>query len=202
MRLGEIADGLPLLPPPSSMAALGSAIKVVIGMGALLGWLWLMAQIYTEAPLDARALPLSVAAGVMVWAVCMSAAVPLLRGRANSLHLVTSLGVVSLALLCGTSVLAGRWINQAYDTSPALDHSTRIADKWRTTHKKSNRIDFHIDLAPWKSGGANVTLDVTEDFSENATVGSAMVVTTHVGKLGWEWIEKYELVPISGIPSR
>ena len=46
---------------------------------------------------------------------------------------------------------------------------------------------------PIRPGDAQVRLDVSAAFASNATKGRGIVVATHAGKLGWEWVDTFRL---------
>jgi hypothetical protein len=52
-----------------------------------------------------------------------------------------------------------------------------------------------VDVASWRPNEAIISLDVSSTFAQKASVGHVIVVTTHSGKLGWEWVDTFRLAP-------
>jgi hypothetical protein len=112
-------------------------------------------------------------------------------------RLVDSLRRVALLSLAGLLVgpfgayRGACWVNRGLDASPAVDHPTRITRTWSTRRK--NVTSYHMEVASWREGEQAVAIDIAPSFANQARTGLGIVVTTHAGKLGWEWIESFRL---------
>jgi hypothetical protein len=188
-RLGEIAAALPLYQTGQAdkphwlyESALTTLTIVAVISIIVLG---------VRAPLDGTAKLVGIGSGLVLCALVTLAGIKLLRGRSDSLSRISSLVVTSLIVLPWGSYEGFCWANQKLDKSPGIDYPTRIVRTWTTTRKSSTY--YHIEVAPLRRGGPAVSLNVSAAFAEKAAVGRGIVVTTHEGKLGWEWLDSFYL---------
>jgi hypothetical protein len=143
------------------------------------------------SPLGHNAMLVGFGSGLALWAMLMPLTFKLLRGRSDSLRRIATVAVTTLFLLPFASFEILCWANRSYDKSPGIDNPSKIVRAW-TTRPKS-RTYYHIELAPLRRGEVEVSLDVSETFFKKATVGRNIVVTTHAGRFGWEWVESFYL---------
>ena len=191
-RLGTIAAGLPVFKagradkqPWLFEVVLIIALAVgVIGIGVL------TAQF--AGPLGNEALIAGFGGGFLLWLLVSLGAVALLRGHANSLRRIGMFVGVTLILVPWGTYETLCWANRAWDTSPGTGHATRIVRAW-TTKPKGN-IYYHLEVTAWRPGELVLPLGVSATFAEKATVGRGIIMTTHEGRFGWEWIESFRLV--------
>ncbi len=84
-------------------------------------------------------------------------------------------------------------MNRALDTAPGIEHASTITRAWSTRSKSSTY--YHLAVASWRPGEQTVELNVSSTFYNGASVGRGILVTTHAGKLGWEWVDTFRWAP-------
>jgi hypothetical protein len=116
-----------------------------------------------------------------------------LRGTSVALRRISSIGIFAVILCPLGSYWLLAYFNQVHDTSTAVHQRSTVARAWTSTHKSSTH--YHIEVRPWHPAQAGVELVVSEGFSRFAAPGTTIEVTTHLGRLGFEWIESYRIAP-------
>jgi len=144
------------------------------------------------APLGDSVLYAGIGGGLALWALAMTGVVRFLRGRSDSLRRIGAVFIATLGLLPWGTYEALCGANRTLDPSPAIGHPTSIVRVW-TSRSKSNTY-FHVDVASWRPDEAIVSLNVSSAFAQRAAVGRKIVVTTHAGKFGWEWVDTFRLI--------
>ena len=191
-RLGTIAAGLPVFKAGRADKApwlFEVVLFVALAVGAI-GIGVLSAQF--AGPLGNEALIAGFGGGFLLWLLASLGAVGLLRGHANSLRRISIFVGVTLILIPWGTYETLCWANRAWDTSPGTGHATKIVRAWNTQRK--GRSYYHLEVTAWRPGEAVLPLGVSATFAEKATVGRGIIVTTHEGRFGWEWIESFRLV--------
>jgi hypothetical protein len=191
-RLGAIAAGLPVFKAGRADKApwlFEVVLIVALAVGAI-GIAVLTAQ--STAPLGKEALIAGFGGGFLLWLLASFGAVSLLRGHANSLRRICVFAGIALILIPWGTYETLCWANRAWDTSAGTGHTTKIVRAWTTQTKGRNY--YHLEVTAWRPGDVVLPLGVSATFAEKATVGRGIIVTTHQGRFGWEWIESFRLV--------
>jgi hypothetical protein len=194
-QLAPAAAGLPLFraghvtktPSPVALAVtfgIANSIAIVASVFALAG---------ATVPLGSGATVVGGGGGVALWIVATLVAARVLRGRSTSLAQIAIFAFVTLFLVPASTYGAVCWVNAALDTSPAVEHPVTVTRAWATRSKSS--VYHHVEVASWRQGEATEELSVSPLLASEATKGRRIVVTTHAGRLGWEWVETYRLAP-------
>lgn len=188
-RLGNIAAALPLYQAGQADKPrwLYESALTTITIAAVIGFVVLG----VPAPLDSTAKAAGFSTGLALCVAVMLAGIKLLRGRSDSLSRISSLLITVLIVLPWGSYEGFCWVNQKLDKSPGIGYPSKIVRTWTTTRKGSTY--YHLEVAPLRRGAMLVALDVSAAFAEQARVGRGIVVTTHEGKLGWEWVDSFYL---------
>lgn len=99
---------------------------------------------------------------------------------------------VRLGTICWLPCLAisvGLGSNMLLDGTPGVAH-----DSFFVRHDSRGKGPPHVRLASWREVKAEERLTCTswrrEDLCPPLRSGAPVVVTTHEGALGWEWVEK------------
>ena len=116
------------------------------------------------------------------------------RRRTSPYGLVRGLVGVSLVtvplFVSGALLLA----NGLFDRSPADEHVVSVVGK--SAKKSKNEWRYHAGLASWWTEGDVRWVRISKGTYDRLEPHvSRMLVLTHPGKLGYEWIEDYEIVP-------
>jgi hypothetical protein len=184
--LAAIAGAMPTFTPgraakPRSQVLLnvsiviaGLAFPIVLGLGG-------------EAPLDASAPRVGFGIGGVLWLALMMLATAALKGHADALRRLIKLGVATLFFVPVATCSALIQANHRLDASPGSAHATTVTHAW-ASRMRSGREEHYVDLASWRKGQERITLPVSSSFAAKVRDGSGVVVTTHRGKLGWEWV--------------
>jgi hypothetical protein len=191
-RLGVIAAGLPVFKAgrADKQPWLFEVVLIIaLAVGAI-GVAVLTAQF--AGPLGNEALIAGFGGGFLLWLLVSLGAVSLLRGHANSLRRICMFAGFALILIPWGTYETLCWANRAWDTSPGTGHATKIVRAWTTQPK--GKIYYHLEVTAWRPGELVLPLGVSATFAEKATVGRGIIVTTHQGRFGWEWIESFSLV--------
>jgi hypothetical protein len=144
-----------------------------------------------NAPIDHTPRRIGILGGLALWALLTLLLGRLMRGRSDSLRRVALFSFGLLIAVPFGLYGAIAWTNRSLDTSPAVDHTTTITRVWSERHK--NSTSFYVEVASWRPGEETVQLSVSSTFASNANPGLGIVVTTHAGHLGWEWVDTFHL---------
>ncbi len=181
--LAQAAGALPRLGPgraarsPVASAVVFVGVSTVVAVAIVLFPVY--AIIHADPPIDASATVAAVGCGVALWILATLGAARVVRGRTTSLAKVVAFAATSLFVFPPGGYWAVCWANRALDTSPAVDHATTV----------TRSHGYHFEVASWRPGHAPVEL--TQSLAVPVTIGRRLVVTTHAGKLGWEWVDGY-----------
>jgi hypothetical protein len=111
----------------------------------------------------------------------------LLRGTSTSHYKWGGLMLGSLILFPLGSVGTLALLNGALDSSQPATHKATVVEKYTTRSK--NRTNYHVRCASWRKPGETISYQVSMTEHGLAVPGqSHMVVTTHSGWLGVEWL--------------
>jgi hypothetical protein len=158
---------------------------------------WPVALVFLKRmPLDGSATLVGIGAGLGLWVLFAIALVRVVRGKSDSLRRAGLMGLPTLFLIPMATLSALVWANRELDTSPLVDHPTTITRTWSTRQKSTTY--YHLDVASWRPGERVQSLNVSPAFYSRSKLGSGIVVTTHAGKLGWEWVDSFRLLPQEG----
>jgi hypothetical protein len=190
--LAEAASAMPLFKAGQAMkprSPLTGVLGLVFGAMAMP----IMLGLAGHAPLDVAAKTTGIGGGFALWALVVAALVVTLRGRSDSLRRIALLSFAALFAV-PAGVYAGLvGANRGLDASPAVDHPTTVTQVW--TSRGKNTTYFHVAVASWRPEERTVSLDVSQGFYSKVKAGSRMVVTTHEGRLGWEWVDTFRVAP-------
>jgi len=172
------------------VASRNVVVKILLGIAnPLLVSLMMVALLYPPFlaedfwdPLDNTLYWAGFGIGCALAAVLM---VPIRWGRDGNWRL---LGFFAPTWMSFFAVGANVW----FDRSPAVLHGSRYVGH---TYTSKGRGSFR--LASWRKPGAEerivgnspaVSVALGSALAGNAAVGTPVVVTTHAGALGWEWV--------------
>lgn len=149
--------------------------------------------LYAFRPLDlGSALDCSLDYSLPALGVFVIAAVSMLKGRSSSHRelirvLLLAAPGLPLAGFGGLMVLNGY-----LDSSPVTYHHALVIGV-RKTHAK-NSTDYYLLVRSWRRGRRTEELSVSDATFQRAKVGrSTLVVGTHAGRYGIEWIASFRL---------
>lgn len=103
-------------------------------------------------------------------------------------------GLAALSVLAAPLLISGGMLlaNGLFDDSPAEEHVVTVLDKSR--REKDNKLRYHVGLEAWWPGGDERWLQISRATYDALVPGvSRMRVLTRPGRLGYEWIESYDL---------
>jgi len=166
-------------------------VAALLAVTALITVVPVFALTSAAPSLDGSSTLVGIGGGLALWVLVTLAAARGLRGRSTSLAEIVFVAVVALFLVPPSTYWAVCWANRELDTSPAVDHRTRITRSWTTRNKSS--YGYHVEVTSWRPGHATEELGVPSSFAAGATEGRGLVVTTHAGRLGWEWVDSFHL---------
>lgn len=191
-RLGTIAAGLPVFKAgrADKQPWLFEVVLIIALAVGVIGISVLTAQF--AGPLGNEALIAGFGGGFLLWLLVSLGAVALLRGHANSLRRIGMFAGIALVLIPWGTYETLCWGNRMWDTSPGTGHATKVVRTWTTQRK--GRSYYHLEVAAWRPGEVVLPLGVSATFAGKATVGRGIIVTTHEGRFGWEWVESFRLV--------
>jgi hypothetical protein len=191
-QLAQAAAALPLF-DAGRVTKARSQVGVVVTMVVLfLAWPFAMG-LMGRGPIDRGATLVGLAGGLALWAVLTFALAMVVRGKSDSLRRLGMLAGPSLLCIPMTTYGAVVWANRELDTSPPVDHPTTVQRMW--TSRPKNTTYYHLDVASWRPGEVTQSLNVSPAFYSRSKQGMGIVVTTHAGKLGWEWVDTFRLTP-------
>jgi hypothetical protein len=187
-QLARAAAALPLFKTGQASkprSLLGSMVPFIFALMAAPMLLGLSAN----KTLDKGPALLGLSGGLAFWVLAEAMLWVTLRGKSDGLRRFVLLSFTALFVL-PTGLFAGLvWTNRWLDASPGADHTTTVTRVW--TSRGKNTTYFHVDVASWRPGESTLTLNVSQGFSSTLKAGSKMVVTTHAGELGWEWVDGF-----------
>lgn len=168
--------------------AYGSAAAALAG-----GLAAMIYGLYAFRPLDLGGmLRASLDYSVPALGVFLGVAIAMLRGRSSShreLMRVALLALPGLPLLGFGGLMV---LNGYLDTSGASYHQALVLGARRARSKDST--DYYLLLKSWRPGHRTEELTVSDATYRRVRVGRSMlIVTTHPGRYGFEWIEHYRV---------
>jgi len=175
------------------------ALAYGLSAGALAGGLAaVFFGLYAFRPLDLDSvLEASLDYSLPALAVFVFAATLMLKGRSSSHRelirvVLLALPGLPLAGFGGLMVLNGY-----LDSSPVTYHRALVIAARKTRAK--NSTDYYLLVRSWRRGRKSEELSVSDGTYQQAKVGrSALIVGTHPGRYGFEWIASYRLVDPRG----
>jgi hypothetical protein len=190
--LAEAASALPVFTAGRAAKARSAltGVLAMVGAGMIMPVLMIAAG---KSPIDPGAKQLGAAGGLGLWLLIVVGLVVTLSGRSTSLRRVALSSLAALLIVPVGFYSALCWTNRELDESPRVDHATTVTRVW--TSRGKNTTYYHVDVASWRADMGTITLDVSSSFANGAQKGSKIVVSTHAGKLGWEWVEAFKLTP-------
>jgi len=131
------------------------------------------------------------------WSAFVAAAAIVLVGASSRRFAFrgSTLAALAFALFCvvlsgtlSTLALANEWL----DTSPAIEHSQLIQDKWSSSSRSSTSYD--VAVPSWRADHAREQFSMTQWEWQQVRVGqSRLIVHSRAGRFGVEWID-YEAI--------
>jgi hypothetical protein len=83
-------------------------------------------------------------------------------------------------------------LNGALDDSAPVANDAVIVEKY--TSRSKNTTKYHVRCASWRPGGGTISFEIdSADYPAVAPHRSKMVVVTHAGGLGVEWLKSRHL---------
>ncbi len=185
-QLAVMAAEVPLF-GAGSAAGMPARFNPVQGVVAGVGLLMLAVQVGWSPPIDqAGALAFGLGGGLAVAVAVVLAGVAAWRGQSDGLRRVAAVAVAGLLAGPVSGYAAVCWANQQLDTSPAVDHATKVTDKWVAERRGARS---RIEVASWRPGEPGVVVAVTPALVGRVMRGDTVVVVSHAGRLGWEWVD-------------
>jgi hypothetical protein len=112
----------------------------------------------------------------------------LLRGTSTSHRAWGGLMLGAVFLFPVGSFGSVALVNGGLDDSPAVDNRAEIIAKWTTKSKGTTR--YHVRCTSWLAPGRTESFQVSAaEFNAVVPLKSHLVVTTHAGALGAEWMK-------------
>ena len=79
-------------------------------------------------------------------------------------------------------------LNGLLDNSPVVQHEATIVRKY--TSRAKNSTNYHVECKSWRDPAETERFQISSSEYQNVREGqSQMLVTTHAGGLGIEWIQ-------------
>ncbi len=101
-----------------------------------------------------------------------------------------------LAGIAGTGLCTSEalyTVNVELDTSAATLHSQRVTGS-HTSRSRKGGTRYYIDISGWNPGQGTYSVKVGYALYQQAATNMRANVYTHPGYLGFEWVERYELL--------
>jgi hypothetical protein len=112
----------------------------------------------------------------------------LLRGTSTSHHAWGALMIGALFLFPVGSVGATALTNGLADDSAPVVHNALVVEKY--TSKSKNTTKYHVRVASWRNAGDTESFQISSTEYDAVTPHqSHLVVTTHPGAFGIEWLK-------------
>ena len=112
----------------------------------------------------------------------------MVRGTSTSHHAWRALMIGAIILFPVGSVGATALLNGVFDHSAAVAHDEVIVEKFTTKSKNTTR--YHVRCSSWRGPGKTESFQISSlDYNAVVPRQSHLVVTTHTGWLGVEWME-------------
>lgn len=120
----------------------------------------------------------------------------LLHGHSRSHDHWIGIATASLlALPLGTLGGLG-WYNGKMGAKDSIEHQALIVDKQATTRK--GRTTYTVYVRDWRRPDDTLSFRVESGAYAQASVGqSKVLIVTHDGRIGIEWLQGYRLVPLA-----
>lgn len=186
-RLTVLTQDLPDVPDPQTTGR---------GRRAWSWVLWLLAVGYGLTFLAGIPFTVMRAGELAAWVVGVLAALGpafallsavLLRGTSSSHRAWAGLMTAGLFALPLGTIGTVRLLNATLDRSAAVEHEAVMTGK--TTRKTKNRTNYYLQCRSWRADADTEEFDVTQFEYDRAVPGRAkVVVTTHAGWCGIEWV--------------
>ncbi|MEP7119981.1 MAG: hypothetical protein ABJE95_03680 [Byssovorax sp.] len=183
--LGAAAEAIPPLaasPPVRSFAGMLPGIALI---GLFGSWPLYYAAHALWEPLRSDLYSSSVLGGIALWLVSLPILFFVLRGRSVSLR---DLMICTLALavglpLGGTDLMMT--LNGLLDRSAPVIHETRVT----RLHKVSGKSpSYYVTVPSWQPDEETTEISIGSTLYSTLAEGTPIVVRTHPGALGWEWL--------------
>jgi hypothetical protein len=112
----------------------------------------------------------------------------LLKGTSTSHYKWGGLMLSALLLFPAGSMGTVALVNGALDSSQPVTHNAVIVEKYTTRSKSKTK--YHVRVASWRTPGETLSYQISSsEYGGVVTGQSQMIVTTHEGALGMEWLK-------------
>ncbi len=167
-----------------------------VGLGLLLAILSSPFTIVAgvAAPVEGSSTAAAARWALLVWALSLVFIARAARGRPDGLRRVVMLGALTLFGLAAPLFGGLLQCNIRLDGSPRVEHATTVLGAWDSENRWGTK-SHSVEVAGWRRGQAPQTLSCSPGLVAKATKGAPAVVTTHSGRLGWEWVSGVRLDP-------
>ena len=119
-------------------------------------------------------------------------AAALLRGTSTSHHAWAPLMIGAVFLFPTGSVGSIALLNGFLDQSASAPHDALVVERYTT--KSKNSVNYHVRVASWRDAGQTESFQISSaEFNQVIPNQSHLVVTTHAGLFGVEWVESKRL---------
>ncbi len=166
----------------------------VSGAAAAIGLVLTLWGSEAYPPLDGGALmALSLRYSAPTLLVFLVLSVALLRGRSSS-----HLELVFVTLLSAFGAIVGGFgavavLNGSLDRGEATPHDAVVLDRRKTSGRSQSH---YVTVESWREGGDGEEVEVWEGLYDGAgRRGARLRVVTRPGHLGFEWVDRLELLP-------
>ncbi len=165
-----------------------------VGLGLLLAILSSPFTIVAgvAAPVEASSTAAAARWALLAWALSLVLIARAVRGRTDGLRRAVMLGALTFfglaAPLFGGLLQCNTWL----DGSPRVEHATTVLGAWESENMRGTKV-HSLEVVGWRRGQAPQTLSCSHELVAKATKGAPAVVTTHAGRLGWEWVSGVRL---------
>jgi hypothetical protein len=189
-RLILLARKLPAdLPEPDLTAAKRRRFWQVWLWGFLIAFAVTILSLIAFPPIRASDLFLRAApVGLLSYPLFALLAAILLKGTSRSHYAWRTLAIVAVALIPVGSLGTIAGLNGMLDNSPAVEHEARIIRKYTTRNK--NKTNYHVECTSWRNPAETESFQISSgEYSKVVEGQSNLLVTTHNGWLGMEWVK-------------
>ena len=122
-------------------------------------------------------------AAMLAFVLALAAA---LRGRSNAHREFFTAAVIALIGIPMGGWGAAMLVNERLDASASVAHPSQVLGK-HATHGKHDH--YYVDLKSWRPGRHIEQIEVSSGIYGRVQDRQPVVVRTHSGRLGFEWVE-------------
>lgn len=186
--LGRAAEAMPVLTPAAPRSLLAKMrfailIAAIVAAPASCGTINLTHAIWE--PLDSSLTSDVLLVSPVLWIAFTVAIVALMRGRSTAFRdvvLAAGLGLFSVPLGVNSLVTT---VNGALDRSPPLQRPGVVVKRWYSSGKTTT---YYLQIRPDDGSRPHYQLSVASSLYHQVSQGSRITMTTHAGRLGYEWL--------------